>query len=302
MNYFNKLDNIIEDFEVNKRVRALQDNHEALITYWNIGKLIVEAQGGEARAKYGNGLIKAWSKKLTEKYGKGYDDRSLRNMRLFYIKNPIWSAVRTISWTHYKLLLKIKNINEYNYYINQTILNNLSTRELDNLIKSQAFERLSYADKNNIELISPDKQLTIEDMIKNPIIIHINEDISQLDEKTIHKYIINMLENKFLELGNGFALIGHEYKLNIMNKTYRIDLLFFNIEINSYIVVEIKRREIQPKDISQLQFYVNYIDKNLKKSNHNKTIGILVVEKDNDLIVEYTINNNIYITTYILES
>ncbi len=190
-------------------------------------------------------------------------------MRQFYSTFPIWkSVISKLTWTHYIKVMKLTNENERNYYINQTILNNLSTRELDNLIKSQAFERLSYADKNNIELISTDKQLTIEDMIKNPIIIHINEDISQLNEKTIHKYIIN--------------------------KTYRIDLLFFNVEI--------KRREIQPKDISQLQFYVNYIDKNLKKSNHNKTIGILVVEKDNDLIVEYTINSNIYITTYILES
>ena len=219
MNYFNKVYNIIEDFEVNKRVRALQDNHEALITYWNIGKLIVEAQGGEARAKYGNGLIREWSKKLTKKYGKSYNQRYLRIMRQFYSTFPIWkSVISKLTWTHYIKVMKLTNENERNYYINQTILNNLSTRELDNLIKSQAFERLSYADKNNIELISTDKQLTIEDMIKNPIIIHINEDISQLDEKTIHKYIINMLENKFLELGNGFALIGHEYKLNIINK------------------------------------------------------------------------------------
>ena len=107
-----------------------------------------------------------------------------------------------------------------------------------------------------------------------------------------------MLENRFLELGAGFALIGHEYKLNIDNKTYRIDLLFFNYELNAFITIEVKLKELQHKDISQLQFYVNYIDKNIKKALHNKTIGILIVRKNNKLVVEYTINSNIYVTTY----
>lgn len=180
-------------------------------------------------------------------------------------------------------------------------MNNLSSRELINLIKSKAYERLSYADKNNIKLIeSNDYNLTIEDMIKDPIILKTGN-ISKLNELAIHKLLIKMLEEKFLELGTGFALIGHEYKINIGNRTYKIDLLFFNYELNCFIVMEIKASENKPKDIGQLELYVNHIDKSLKKSTHNKTIGVLLVKKENKILIEYIKNSNIYLTSHKLE-
>ena len=113
-------------------------------------------------------------------------------------------------------------------------------------------------------------------------------------------YIISLLEDKFLELGTGFALVGHEYKIVISNNTYHIDLLFFNIRLNSYVVVEVKTRAVKPQDIGQLQFYVSYIEKNLKDNNHNKTIGILIVKKKNKYVIEYTTSPDIYVTTYML--
>jgi len=137
-------------------------------------------------------------------------------------------------------------------------------------------------------------------MIKDPILLKIDKNINSLDEKAIHKYLINMLENRFLELGMGFALVGHEYKLIIENKTYKIDLLFLNYELNAFVVVEIKSQELQPRDISQLEFYVNYIDKNIRKSYQNKTIGLLIVKKNNHYVIEYTTSNDIYVTTYRL--
>ena len=277
MNYYNQVNTLIEDLEVNKKVRILQNNLETLLTYWNIGKLIVEAQGGTTRAKYGNKLIKEWSEKLTKEYGNGYSDSNLKRFRKFFMLFQKGAPLRhQLNWIHIKYILPIKDINKRNYYINQVVLNNLSSRELVSLIKSNAFERLSYADKNNIEIISNDNEITIEDMIKDPIIINISDKDKKIDEKVFHKEIINLLENRFLELGTGFALIGHEYKIIIGNKTYKIDLLFFNIELNSYIVVEVKLRELQHKDISQLQFYVNYVEKNIKKIQHNKTIGIYI--------------------------
>ena len=149
-----------------------------------------------------------------------------------------------LNWSQYKLLLPIKNENERNYYINQVILNNLSVRELRNEIKNKSFERLSYADKENIRLIQEKEEnnLTIQDMLKDPIILKVDKNTNKLNEKTIHKYIIELLENKFMELGIGFNLTGHEYKIKINNKTFKIDLLFFNTELNCYIVVEIKSR------------------------------------------------------------
>ena len=301
MNYYEQVENLIKNNEVNKKVRALQDNSETLYTYWNIGKLIVEAQGGEKRAKYGDGLIKEWGCKLSLKYGRNYDKSNLSKMRKFYTIFPIVDTLcPQLNWSHYRSLLSIKNPNERNYYINRVILDNLSVRDLRYEIKNKSFDRLSYADKNNIEIISNNTTLSIKDMIKDPIILKSDIDPKEINEKVIHKYIISLLEDKFLELGTGFALVGHEYKIVINNNTYHIDLLFFNIRLNSYIVVEVKTRAVKPQDIGQLQFYVSYIENNLKDNNHNKTIGILIVKKKNKYVIEYTTSPDIYVTTYML--
>ena len=303
MNYYKEVENLIKNNEINKKVRALQDNSETLYTYWNIGKLIVEAQGGEARAKYGNGLIKDWGHRLSLKYGKCYDSSDLAKMRLLYLLFPnLGTLSPKLSWSHYRSILPIKNPNERNYYINQVILNNLSVRDLRREIKNKSFDRLSYADKENIKIITEENTtpLTIEDMIKDPIILKIDKNTNDVNEKVIHKYIISLLENKFLELGTGFALVGHEYKIKIGNSYNYIDLLFFNTELNAYIVVEVKTKESKPQDIGQLEFYVNYVENNIKKNYHNKTIGILIVKKKNKFVIEYTTSNDIYVTTYML--
>ena len=301
MNYYKEVESLIRKNEINKGVRALQDNSETLYTYWHIGKLIVEAQGGAKRAKYGDGLINDWGKKLSEKYGKNYDKSNLSKMRKFYMMFPIVDTLcPQLNWSHYRYILPLKNINERNYYINQVILNNLSVRDLRCEIKNKSFDRLSYADKNNIEIISDTNKLTIEDMIKDPVILKSDKDTNELNEEVIHKYIISLLENKFLELGTGFALVGHEYKIIVGTNTYHIDLLFFNIKLNTYIVVEVKTRVLKSQDIGQLEFYVNYVENNLKEDNHNKTIGVLIVKKNNKYFIEYTTNPDIYITTYML--
>lgn len=300
--YYNEINGIIEKIEVNSRVRKLQDNSEKIKEYWKIEKIIYEAQGGNDRAQYGDKLVKNWSLKLSVLYGNNYSARNLNYYRKFYELFPnVNTLCSQLSWSIIRTLLSIKNENERNYYINQVVLNNLSVRELKEEIKNKAFDRLSYADKENIKLINTNNyNLTIEDMVKDPILIKNDKNINNFSEKVLHKYIIEMLENKFLELGTGFALIGHEYKINLNGKTYRIDLLFFNLDLNAYVVVELKVRELQPKDIGQLEFYVNYVDKNMKKSSYNKTVGLLVVKKNNKFVIEYTTNKDLYITTYSL--
>ena len=305
MNYFKNIEELIIENEANKKANALRDNSSTLFTYWNIGKLIVEAQGGEKRAKYGDNLISEWGKKLSEKYGKNYGVRTLQRMRQLFLLFPKASTLWTkLNWSHYKLILPIKNENERNYYINLVILNNLSVRELRREIKNKAFDRLSYADKEHIEIISNTNNtpLSIKDMIKDPIILKADKNIDKIDELAIHKYIISLLEDKFLELGTGFTLAGHEYKIHIDNKTYKIDLLFFNYLINAFVVVEVKTRELQHYDISQLEFYVKFVDKNIKRDNHNKTIGLLIVKKKNKFVIEYTTSNDILVTTYALDN
>jgi len=223
-------------------------------------------------------------------------------MRQFYLNFPIvQSLIGQLTWTHFLQILPIKNINERNYYINQVIINSLSVRELKNEIKNKSFDRLSYADKENIKLIDTNNySLTIKDMIKDPILLKSNKDMDKMNEKMIHKLIIDLLENRFLELGTGFTLVGHEYKIKIEDRIYKMDLLFFNYELNCFVVVEIKTKENKSKDIGQLEMYVEYVNKNIKKIKHNKTEGILVVEKENNFIIEYITNENIYVTRYEL--
>ena len=302
--YFNEIKSIIENTEVNKKVREYKNNYDDLMAKWNIGKLLVEAQGGEKRAKYGDNLIKKWSEIFSKEYGNGYSIRNMKYMRQFYTSFRIGQPlVAQLTWSHIIKLLPIKNENERNYYINQVILNNLSKRELINEIKSKAFDRLSYADKENIKLITNEEKnysLTLSDMIKDPIIIKTDKDINSLNEKAIHKLLIEMIEDGFLELGNGFALIGHEYPLKINNKTYHTDLLFFNLEINAYVVVEVKNEEFKPSQIGQVRFYMDYIDKNIKKENHSKTEGILIVKEKNEFVIKYISDKGIYITSFKL--
>ena len=303
MNYLKNIEELIIENEANKKANALRDNSSTLLTYWNIGKLIVEAQGGEKRAKYGDNLISEWGKKLSEKYGKGYDKSNLTRMRALYTSFPIVGTLsQQLSWSHYYSILPIKNENERNYYINLVILNNLSVRELQREIKNKSFDRLSYADKEHIEIINNTNNtpLSIKDMIKDPIILKTDKNMDKIDEQAIHKYIISLLEDKFLELGTGFTLAGHEYKIHIDNKTYKIDLLFFNYKLNAFVVVEVKTRKIKHTDIGQLKFYVNYVEDNIKDINHNKTIGLLIVKENNKYIIKYTTSNDILVTTYAL--
>ena len=256
MNYYEEIKDLIEKKEIKDGVRRLSYNSDKLKTYYEIGKLLVEAQGGENKTKYGDMLIKKWSKKLMEDYGKGYSFTNLKNMRKFYIIQKGQPLVDRLTWTNWTLLFPIKNENERNYYINQCILNNLSKRELVKLIKEKVYDRLSYADKNNIEIVNSEKNVSysLKDMLLDPIIIKapVNENIS---EKVLKKYILDELRDFFLQLGSGFLYAGSEYKLNYSGKHFYVDILLFNINLNCCIPVELKLNSTNYKDVSQIQLY-----------------------------------------------
>ena len=299
-NYYNEIKKELLNNEIYKRVKDYSKNRNDLSTYYNVGKILVEAQGGEERAKYGDSLIKEYSERLTKELGKGYSTRSLKNMRKFYLlskKGPTMSA--QLAWSHYKELLVIKNNDEINYYINVIEKNNLSVRGLREKIKNKEYQRLD--DKTKLKLINKE-EIDIKDNIKNPIIIKNKLDIDKetVREKMLQRLILEDIPSFLEELGTGYSFIKNEYKIKLGERYNYIDFLLFNIEYNCYVVVELKVTELKKEHIGQIQIYMNYIDNSLRKLTQDKTIGLIICKKDNKYVIEYSSDKRILSREYIL--
>ena len=298
MDYYSNIKDYLVRNEINHRVKDYSKNRSDLDTYYNVGKMIVLAQGGETRAKYGDRLIKEYSERLTMELGRGYSTRNLKRMRNFYlIIQKGTPLVAQLSWSHYIILMSLKDVNEINYYINQVKERNLSKRELQQVIKNKEYERL---DESSKQKLIQNEKLELVETIKNPIIITnpTNKDIYK--EKVLGDLIMEDLDNFLKELGTGYYYVGREYQIKEENKIYKIDFLLYNVEFNSYIVIELKIGELKHSHIGQLELYMNYIDKNQKKNYQNKTIGIILCKQDNKLVMKYCSNPNIITREYIL--
>ena len=298
MNYYKEIKQELLNNEIYKKVKDYSKNRSDLMTYYNVGKLLVYAQGGEKRAKYGDNLIKEYSLKLTKELNKKYNCRNLMNMRKFYIifKNEIVNAMRSqLTWTHYRELLKLKDINVINYYINISIEQNLSYRELHERIKNNEYERLD--DKTKNKLIAKEKP-KVNDFIKNPIIIKNTLDYKDISEQVLKKLILEDIPSFLKELGDGFSFIKDEYKIKIGDRYNYIDLLLFNYIYNCFVVIELKVTEFKSEHIGQIKKYMNYIDKNLKNELQENTIGIIICKKNNYFVLEYVSDDRIFEAEY----
>ncbi len=297
MNYYEEIKQKLINNEVYKSVKDYSKNRSDLTTYYNVGKLLIEAQGGEKRAKYGNGLIKEYSRRLTEELGKGYSTRNLKLMRKFYLFQKGQTLSAQLTWSHYRELLNIEDKNKINYYIRITEEQNLSVRELRNKIKNNEYERL---DDNTKDKLISKEELLPQDFIKNPILIKNSYDYELISEKVLKQLILEDMDNFLTELGDGFCYIKSEYKIKLGDRYNYIDLLLFNIKYNCYVVVELKITELRKEHIGQINLYMNYIDKNIKNIYQDKTIGIIICKRDNKFVMEYCSDDRIYRTTYVL--
>ena len=300
MNYYNEIKNKLIDNEVYKRVKDYSKNRNDLNAYYEVGKLLIEAQGGEERAKYGDGLIKEYSNKLYTELGKKYDVTTLKRYRQFYLVIEKGATMsHQLNWSHYSELLPLKDINEINYYINVTEKNNLSVRQLRDRIKNKEYQRLDNSTK--LKLINKE-ELDIKDNIKNPIVIHNknNLDKNNISEKVLQNLILEDIPSFLKELGTGFSFIENEYKIKIGSTYNYIDLLLFNYIYNCFIVIELKAIELKKEHIGQIEVYMNYIDKNIKTINQDKTIGIIISRRDNHYYIEYSSDKRILTREYIL--
>ncbi len=294
MNYYNEIKNKIIDNEIYSRVKDYSKERHKVVTYFEIGKLLNEAGG-----KYGDNIIDEYSKKLVTEVGKKYNRRTLFRMKQFYnmFKDEKVSTLWTqLTWSHLRLLFNLE-IDSINYYIQIIIDNHLSVRELEFKIKSNEYERLPIETKN--KLIVDDK-IEVKDLVPNPIIIRNRNNIEIINEKALHHLILEDIESFMKELGNSFSFIGSEYKIKIGDRNHYIDLLLFNIKYNCYVVVELKVTEFKVEYISQVQKYMNYIDKNIKEVNNNDTIGILICKRENKFVIEYCSDERIAVRVYEL--
>ena len=291
MNYYNEIKETLVKNEIYKKVKDYSKNKSDLNAYFEVGRLIVEAQGGEKRAKYGNKLIKEYSEKLTKELGKGYKASNLKNMRQIYLKfRKRQTLSGELSISHYIILSRIDNENEINYYINISKTLNLSVRELREKIKSNEYERIGYKE----ELEEP----KINTFIKNPIIIKVGDKNKKLTEYALHQLILENIDDFLKELGVGFTYVGSEVKIKIGDRYNYIDFLLFNVKYNCYVVIELKVTEMKAEYIGQITKYINYVDKNIKELFNDKTVGVVICKRENKYVLEYCSDNRIFTTTY----
>ena len=298
MDYYNEIKNELINNEVYKLVKDYSKNKYELERYYSVGKLLIEAQGGEARARYGDGLIKEYAEKLSKEINKKYDTTTLKRMRQFYLIIEKGAPLaHQLTWSHYSELIPLKDINKIQYYIDISIKFNLSKRDLRLKIKSNEYERLDSKTKNKLLM---HKETTISDFIKHPIIIKNKYDTTNISERMLKQLILDSISNFMKELGEGFSFIDSEFKIKLGDRYNSIDLLLFNIKYNCYVVIELKVTELKKEHIGQIQVYMNYIDENVKSIDHNKTIGIIIAKYGNEFIIRYSSDTRIFNTTYEL--
>ena len=291
MNYYNEIKNELINNEINRKIKNYSINRGDLNTYYNVGKLLFNAG-----KHYGEGIIKEYAINLSKDLNIKYDVSSLNKMKKFYkLIEKVATVSPNLSYSHYVELLSFTDINKILYYIKLVEQQNLSVRQLREKIKLKEYERLPENTKNKL---FDKKEPNIIDFVKNPIIIKNSKNYEIITEKILQKMILEDLQNFLEELGSGFTFIKSEYKIKLGNRYNYIDLLLFNIEYNSYVVIELKVTELKKQHIGQIQLYMNYIDENLRKINQNKTIGIIICKQDDKYVIKYCSNNNIISREY----
>ena len=293
--YYKEIKNNLIDNDIYSKVKDYSKEKHKVETYFKNGELL-----NYAGNHYGEKIIKEYSQKLIKEVNKKYNERTLRRMRQFYRRfcDIKWSTLSTkLSWSHYTELLPIKNDDEMLYYLNLCINYHIDVRTLREKIKNKEYFRLPIGTKNRI---INEEMINVKDLVPNPILIKNKNNIEIITEKALHNLILEDIESFMKELGNLFSFVGSEYKIKIGERNNHIDLLLFNIKYNCYVVVELKVTEFKVEYISQVQKYMNYIDRNIKEFCNINTMGILICKRENKFVIEYCSDDRIAVREYKL--
>lgn len=274
-------------------------NSTMVEAYWNIGRVIVEKQGGSNKAEYGTALIKNLSKKMTKEFGKGFTVANLKNMRQFYLTFQKSYALRSeLTWTHYRLLMRVENENARNFYIEECIKSNWSTRQLERQITTLFYERLlSSKDKEKVskEICKLEPQnKKAEDIIKDPYVLEflgLPENTNFL-EKNLEQALIDHLQKFLLELGRGFSFVARQKRITFDGRHFYIDLVFYNYHLKCFVLIDLKVGDLTHQDLGQMQMYVHYFEEEMMNEGDNPPIGIVLCADKSDSIVKYTLSKN----------
>lgn len=286
----------IKKILTNARDKVYQTANFTMVeAYWQIGKSIVKEQNGEERAEYGTGLLKELSKQMTQDFGRGFTVANLKNMRQFYLIFPNGYALRSeLSWTHYRLLMRVENDNARQFYMDEAVKSQWSTRQLERQINTFFYERLlSSKNKENvaqeIQTLEPEK--TPEDIIRDPYVLEFlglspNDDFYESD---LEQTLITHLQKFLLELGRGFSFVARQKRITFDGRHFRIDLVFYNYILKCFVLIDLKIGDLTHQDLGQMQMYVHYYERELMNEGDNPPIGIVLCADKSDAVVRYTL-------------
>ena len=290
---------------------AKQVNNELLNAYWNIGRVIVEDELKNNRGEYGKKQLLAISKNLTNKFGKGFSQSNLYNMKMFYTKYPIFQSVTgKLSWTHYCELLYISDDDKRSFYEKEAINANWSVRELKRQISSSLFERLLLSNgetnkKKVLELALKGNEIAKpEDIVKDPYVFEFLglPENKPMMESDLEEALVRQIEKFLLELVKGFMFVGTQQRVTFGNTHYYVDMVFYNKILRSYVLIELKTIKLMPEAVGQLNMYLNYYTAEINDENDNPPIGLILCTDKGNVDMQYALgglSNNIFASKYV---
>ena len=302
----------IREVLVTARRTAYKAVNFAMVTaYWNVGRLIVEdEQQGNIRAEYGKAILADLSKRLTDEFGKGFDERELRRIRQFYLVFPKWDALRPeLTWTHYRLLIRVQNEQARLWYMNEAAEQTWSSRQLDRQISVLYYERLL----NSTDTLSVRKeaennlaQLAPQEFIHDPYVLEfLNlKNYPALHETDIEKSLINNLQSFLLELGKGFCFVARQKLMRYDNEDFYVDLVFYHSILKCHVLIDLKLGKLTHQDVGQMDSYIRMFDDLYKHTDDNPTLGLILCSDKNEAVVKYSVlaeHRQIFASKYLLE-
>lgn len=306
MTFYNQIKEILS----NARAKVYSAANFAMVeAYWEIGKSIVEKQGGNSSAEYGTKLIEELSKQMTADFGKGFTATNLKYMRQFYLAFPNRHALRDqLSWTHYRMIMKVDNEVARQFYMDECAKANWSTRQLERQINTFSYQRL-LASHGNYDVVEDttkrESAKAPEDIIRDPYVLEFLglEQSASFYESDLEQALIDHLQKFLLELGRGFSFVGRQHRISFDNQHFYIDLVFYNYILKCFVLIDLKTGKLTHQDIGQMQMYVNYYTREMMNDGDNPPIGILLCADKNDSVVRYTLsedNKQIFTSKYML--